>query len=106
MSMVPLATTRSGFEAKVLAARLGSEGIVWQFRGPGADALYPVGSIEVLVEAADLDAARELLLADEVEAAFDDDDAEIDDSSDEWWPGAALAVFVGCFVLMRLFALG
>ena len=59
--MVPLATTRSAFEAQVLAARLGAEGILWQLRGGTADSVYPVGSVDVLVAEDDLDEARELL---------------------------------------------
>ena len=67
-----VAVTRVGdtFHARVLAARLGSEGIVVQLRGGGLEGPYPVGDIEVLVDAADLGTARELLLADEVESAF------------------------------------
>lgn len=103
--MVPLATARSGFEAKVLAARLGSEGIVWQLRGGGADGLYPVGLVEVLVQVDDLDRARELLLIDEVEAVFEGDAENVDDSRTEWWFGAALVLVVGCFLVMRLLAL-
>ena len=73
--MVPLVRVGNGFHARVLVARLGSEGIVTQLRG-GIDAPYPAGAVEVLVGEADLDDARAILLADEVEAAFDVDDAE------------------------------
>jgi hypothetical protein len=69
--MVRLATVQSGFEAKVLAARLGAEGIVWELRG-GVDGPYPMGPVTVLVDEHDLDVARELLLVDEVESSFDD----------------------------------
>jgi len=58
-----------GFEARVIAARLGSEGIVTRLRG-GIDTPYPMGDVEVLVAEEDLEVARELLLADEVESAF------------------------------------
>jgi hypothetical protein len=71
--MVPLADLGSQFEAQVLGARLGAEGIVWQLRG--ACSVYPFGSVELLVDAGDLDAARELLLLDEVEAVFAESDA-------------------------------
>ncbi|MEA3057036.1 MAG: putative prokaryotic signal transducing protein [Actinomycetota bacterium] len=70
--MVPVRKVSDQFEARVLAARLGSEGIVAQLRGGGIDGPYPMGAIEVLVSEDDLDSARELLLADEVESAFDD----------------------------------
>lgn len=71
--MVPLAKVPSGFHARVLAARLGSEGVVTQLRGGGVDGPYPMGPVEVLVDEPDLALARELLLLDEVESAFDDD---------------------------------
>jgi hypothetical protein len=57
----------------VLAARLGSEGIVTQFRG-GIDNPYPMGLVEILVDEDDLELAQALLLADEVEAAFESPD--------------------------------
>ncbi|MBW3626046.1 MAG: hypothetical protein KY412_00380 [Actinobacteria bacterium] len=74
LRMVPLAKVPSGFHARVLAARLGSEGVVTQLRGGGVDGPYPMGAVEVLVDEPDLALARELLLVDEVESAFDDDD--------------------------------
>ena len=74
--MVRLATVQSGFEAKVLAARLGAEGIVWELRG-AVDGPYPMGPVTVLVEEHELDVARELLLVDEVESSFDDADGHL-----------------------------
>ncbi|MEN3271289.1 MAG: putative prokaryotic signal transducing protein [Actinomycetota bacterium] len=71
--MVPVRKVSDQFEARVLAARLGSVGIVAQLRGGGIDGPYPMGAIEVLVSEDDLEAAREVLLADDVESAFDDD---------------------------------
>jgi len=68
--MVHLVSVDSPFEAKVLAARLGAEGIVWELRG--ATGIYPVGRSHVYVDEADLDVARELLLSDAVEAVFDE----------------------------------
>ncbi|MFN0088763.1 MAG: hypothetical protein ACKVWR_00615 [Acidimicrobiales bacterium] len=67
-AMVHLASV-SCFEAKVLAARLGAEGIVWQLRG-NVDSVYPLGGVDVLVAAGDADRAQEMLLVDEVEAAL------------------------------------
>jgi hypothetical protein len=72
LRMVPVVKVAHGFEARVVAARLGSEGIVTQFRG-AVEGPYPVGDVEVLVSEADLEVAREILLADEVESSFDDD---------------------------------
>lgn len=79
--MVPLVRVGNGFHARVLAARLGSEGIVTQLRG-GIDTPYPTGMIEVLVGEDDLEDARAILLADEVESAFEHEDAgEPDDET-------------------------
>jgi Putative prokaryotic signal transducing protein len=58
------------FPARLLAARLGAEGIVWQLRGGGTDSLYPFGPVELLVDEDDVEVARELLAdatSDEVE---------------------------------------
>jgi len=71
--MVLVASSPNAFEAKVIAARLGSEGIVWELRG-GVDSLYPVGVSEVLVDERDVERARELLLADAVEWVFADEE--------------------------------
>ena len=79
--MVPVRKVSDQFEARVLAARLGSEGIVAQLRGGGIDGPYPMGAIEVLVSEDDLEIARELLLADDVESAFDDS-GEVDERRD------------------------
>jgi hypothetical protein len=74
--MVRLATVGTSFHARVIAARLGSEGIVTDLRG-NIDGLYPVGDVHVYVDQADLDEAREILLVDDVESAFDEPD-EVD----------------------------
>jgi hypothetical protein len=71
-SLVPVLRVRDAFHARVVVARLGSEGILAQLRG--ADGPYPMGIVEVLVLSDELDAARELLLVDEVESAFPDQD--------------------------------
>jgi hypothetical protein len=67
--MVRLMTARSPMEAKLFAARLGAEGIVWELRG-SVDGPLAMGPIEVLVDAEAIDDARELLLVDEVESSF------------------------------------
>jgi hypothetical protein len=70
--MVPLTTVGSTFEARVVMARLGADGILTQLRG-ARDGVYPLpGPVEVFVMADQADEARELLLADQVEALFDD----------------------------------
>jgi hypothetical protein len=74
--MVPLTTVGSSFEARVLMARLGADGILTQSRG-GGDGTYPLpGPVQVLVVVDRADEARELLMADQVEALFDDITAE------------------------------
>jgi Putative prokaryotic signal transducing protein len=60
--MVRLLTTLDQFEARVLVARLGAEGILWELRG-GHDGPYPMGPVHVYVEADDLARAEELLAA-------------------------------------------
>lgn len=74
--MTYLTTVNGGFHAKVLAARLGAEGIPAMLRG-GVDGIYPIFvGVAVFVPAAQLEMAREILLADAVEAAFDEIDPE------------------------------
>jgi hypothetical protein len=68
--MTYLTTVSGGFHAKVLAARLGAEGIPAMLRG-GVDGIYPIFvGIAVYVPAGQLETAREILLADAVDAAF------------------------------------
>lgn len=71
--MVRLVTVADGFEAKLLAARLGADGLVCQLRG-GVDGPYPMGPVDVLVEADRLSEARELLAA----PVLHEDVAELD----------------------------
>jgi hypothetical protein len=58
--MVKLTTVSSAFEGKVLAARLGTEGVMCELRG-GVDGPYPFGLVHVYVEEPDLEQARALL---------------------------------------------
>ena len=69
LRMVCVARVSNTFHARVIAARLGSEGILTELRG-AVDGPYPMGEVQVLVDEVELDAARELLLADEVEDAL------------------------------------
>ena len=75
LRMVPVLRAEGTFHARVVVARLGSEGIVTQLRG-NVDGPYPMGAVEVLVTEDDLLSARDLLLADDVESSFDEVDAE------------------------------
>jgi len=65
VKLVPVVVVLSSFEAKVVAARLGSEGIVCQLRG-NLDGMYPLGNTVVLVPESEVETARELLAADEM----------------------------------------
>jgi hypothetical protein len=69
--MVTVRKVTDQFEAKVIVARLGSAGFVTELRGRGASTTYPLGPIEICVHEDDVEDARELLLADEVESAFE-----------------------------------
>ncbi len=63
--MVPL-TTANPVAARIIAAHLGAEGIVWELRG-NVDGPYPVGPVEVLVAEEDLDVARQVVVEQEPE---------------------------------------
>lgn len=93
-SLVPVLRVRDSFYARVVVARLTSEGIIAQLRG--ADGPYPMGVVEVLVLPEELEAAQALLLADEVESAFPDEDEEPGNEPRHrpptWTIAAALAV--------------
>ena len=85
MSPAPLVHVRTvptTFHARVIAARLGAEGIPTELRG-NVGGPYPIGNVSVWVTEGDADVASELLLADEIEAAFDvhPDDMEPSPSS-------------------------
>ena len=88
---VAIVRVSDGFEARVIAARLGSEGIVTRLRG-GIDTPYPMGDVEVLVAEEDLEVARELLLAAEVESAFASSAAPVAPRRRRLHPVVALAV--------------
>lgn len=64
--MVKLTTLGSAFEAKVLAARLGTEGLVCELRG-GVDGPYPFGLVHIYVEEPMLEMARTLLAVEPLE---------------------------------------
>jgi hypothetical protein len=60
--MVRLMTATDAFAAKVVAAQLGGEGIIWQLKG-GVDGPYPFGPVHVYVPESDLEEARGVLAA-------------------------------------------
>jgi len=67
--LVHLTTVGSAFEGRVLAARLGADGILALVHG-ASEGPYPLpGPVEVVVDADQLEEARWLLEADELEPA-------------------------------------
>jgi hypothetical protein len=104
--MMPVATAGSSFEARVIAARLGADGIVWQFRGSLDGPLGPLpgGVVTVLVVEDDYEAARELLLADEIDSIETTHLGAAPAPSAtarRWWIVAGLAMVI-VFTLARL----
>lgn len=91
-----LTTVQGSFHGRVVAARLGAEGILVELRGM-SEGPYPLqGAVEVFVGEEQLDLAREILLADAVDAAVDGDLVELeqtmaqeDDVAREWPPAEA-----------------
>ncbi len=100
--MVRLATVATSFHARVIAARLGSEGIVTDLRG-NIDGLYPVGDVHVYVDQEDLAEAQELLMADEVESAFDDPEEVPDLGSRELWLVVGAIFGIVAVMLARMY---
>ena len=97
--MVHVRTVPTTFHARVIAARLGAEGIPTQLRG-NVGGLYPIGDVSVWVAEADAEVASELLLADEIESAFDTD-------PDDEEPGPAVRqVIFGMTALQLVACLG
>ena len=119
--MLPVATVSGGFEAKIVVARLGAEGVLCQTRGD-SDSVYPFSWVEILVPEDEVELARELL---DAPPADDDDWALAFPASeptyvDEPLPtgdhafafvhrrgvAAALLAVVVLFVAARLLAMG
>ena len=102
--MVRLATVGTSFHARVIAARLGSEGIVTDLRG-NVDGLYPVGDVHVYVDQEDLAEAQEILLADEVESAFDEPDEPESDAvtPKELWLVLGVVLCIAAALFSRTF---
>ena len=108
--MVPLTTAANPLAARILAAHLGAEGIVWQLRG-NVDGPYPVGPVEVLVPADDLEVARAVVASADPNplTVIDDEpdiDAEIDTVTDARDRPLRTLILVIGLVLVVLFTLG
>ncbi len=81
--MTYLMTVAGSFHGRVVAARLGAAGILVELRGL-SEGPYPLpGKVELFVRADQLDDARELLLADAVDAAFEERAADVELPGDE-----------------------
>ena len=116
LQLVPVARGVSDFEARILTAQLGAEGIIWELRG--ADAVYPLGNVDVLVPEAELDEARTVLLPTDDDAdhalPIGDDDADVDGFIAEpwaayrrrWWFVAVVLAAVSTFGMVRLVTMG
>jgi hypothetical protein len=101
--MVPLTTAANPFAARVLAAHLGAEGIVWELRG-NVDGPYPVGPVTILVSQEDLTLAREVLAAP---AAVDPDaDPVAGDGAADRHTTRRLWLLVGGVLLVAAVLLG
>ena len=98
--MVRLMTAANAMEARIIAARLGAEGIVWQFRG-SVDGPLAVGPVEVLVDSDGYESAKELLLTDDVESSF----VEGASRPDERRSGREVLWVALILVLLMLFAI-
>src|SRR5262245_59429233 len=109
--MVSLTTVANPVAARILAAHLGAEGIVWELRG-NVDGPYPLGPVEVLVAADDLDTARQIVVEQEIaeddvaddEFAAEGRTAGRGSARNRWLPLALLLITVAV-ILGRLFAL-
>ncbi|MGI8792033.1 MAG: hypothetical protein ACR2H3_02465 [Acidimicrobiales bacterium] len=90
--MVTVATLASSFQARVVVARLGAAGILARTDGAD-DGPYPSGPTTVLVDEAQLGAARALLGDDAPQAIKAKPISRV-------WLAVMAAVVVGIFVLM------
>ena len=99
--MVHLVTLPNQVQARILAARLGAEGLLWQLRGESS--VYPMTPVEVLVEADGLATARALLsaaAADAVEPRLDEAGDTVEPRARHPWQGTVLAVVTVLLILL------
>lgn len=104
--MVPLTTAANPFAARILAAHLGAEGIVWELRG-NVDGPYPVGPVEVLVAVDDLAVAREVVTEQREHLVTDLDAAPIRAADERtprelWWLLAMVLMAAATLLLMTI----
>jgi len=104
--MVRLMTAANAMEARIIAARLGSEGIVWEFRG-SVDGPLALGPVDVLVDAEGFETAKEILLVDDVESSFATEPQVVRETTmrDVLWVALALVGLI-LFAIARMTAMG
>jgi hypothetical protein len=104
LKMVRLLTAANAMEARIIAARLGAEGIVWELRG-AVDGPLAIGPVEVLVDVDGFETAKDLMLAADVESSFGPDGHEVRETSgrDVLWAALALAA-LALFAIARMTA--
>lgn len=109
--MVHLVSVHDDFHARVVVARLGSDGILTELRPPSGGP-YPLrGEVRVYVGEDDLFLARQLLLADQAEPSPPEDaGGDIVESDPPGWgvllaPPARVAVVAFLLVALVVFAL-
>ena len=101
--MVPLTTAANPLAARILAAHLGAEGIVWELRG-NVDGPYPIGPVEVLVAEEDLAVARQVVVEQEVDP-LDDEPAVDHRTPRELWVLLAVVLLLAAVLLGRVLVL-
>jgi hypothetical protein len=100
--MVPLTSAANTVEARIIAAHLGAAGLLWELRG-NVDGPYPVGQVDILVEADDLDVARELVLHASPADGFIAD-ADVLRAPRELWFVLLAVLVLAAFTLVRVLA--
>src|SRR3954454_20107564 len=100
--MVRLMTAANPMEARIIAARLGAEGIVWEFRG-SVDGPLAVGPVDVLVDEDGLEVARQVVHIDAHEVAVGRP-AHVTTGRDVLWVVVAIIGLV-IFAIVRMTAM-
>ena len=95
--MVHLLSVHDEFHARLIVARLGSEGILAELRTPLGSPYPMLGEVGVYVGEGDLELARDLLVADEAEA--DDQPADEGAARRGLGPGALVITIVAGMVM-------
>ena len=95
-----LATVGDPIEAKIIAARLGSEGVLWELRGGSGP--YPMGPVHVYVDEDDLEVAADVMAIDEAIADEHDRAGERDRAPVGLWLVLATIVALALFGIGRV----